>query len=96
MMFSATFAPRIQTLAQRVMREPQKVQIDTPQDKHTSIEQQLFWCDSAEHKRQLLDHGCVTPRSTRPSSSPAPRSNATRWPRNCSRSASRPSRCMAS
>ena len=56
MMFSATFAPRIQTLAQRVMREPQKVQIDTPQDKHTSIEQQLFWCDSAEHKRQLLDH----------------------------------------
>ncbi len=56
MMFSATFAPRIQTLAQRVMREPQKVQIDTPQDKHSSIEQQLFWCDSAEHKRQLLDH----------------------------------------
>jgi superfamily II DNA/RNA helicase len=56
MMFSATFAPRIQTLATRVMREPQKVQIDTPQDKHSSIEQQLFWCDSAEHKRQLLDH----------------------------------------
>ncbi len=56
MMFSATFAPRIQTLATRVMREPQKVQIDTPQDKHTSIEQQLFWCDSPEHKRQLLDH----------------------------------------
>ncbi len=56
MMFSATFAPRIQTLAQRVMRAPQKVQIDSPQDKHTNIEQQLFWCDSAEHKRQLLDH----------------------------------------
>jgi len=56
MMFSATFAPRIQTLAQRVMREPQKVQIDTPQDKHSSIEQQLYWCDTPEHKRQLLDH----------------------------------------
>lgn len=56
MMFSATFAPRIQTLAQRVMRAPQKVQIDSPQDKHSNIEQQLFWCDSAEHKRQLLDH----------------------------------------
>jgi superfamily II DNA/RNA helicase len=56
MMFSATFAPRIQALAARVMREPQKVQIDTPQDKHSSIEQQLFWCDSPEHKRQLLDH----------------------------------------
>lgn len=56
MMFSATFAPRIQTLAARVMREPQRVQIDTPQDKHTNIEQQLYWCDSPEHKRQLLDH----------------------------------------
>jgi superfamily II DNA/RNA helicase len=56
MMFSATFAPRIQSLAVRVMRQPQKVQIDTPQDKHSSIEQQLFWCDSPEHKRQLLDH----------------------------------------
>ncbi|MEY5098992.1 MAG: hypothetical protein RJA36_1711 [Pseudomonadota bacterium] len=56
MMFSATFAPRIQTLATRVMREPQKVQIDTPQDKHSSIEQQLYWCDTPEHKRQLLDH----------------------------------------
>jgi superfamily II DNA/RNA helicase len=56
MMFSATFAPRIQALATRVMRQPQKVQIDTPQDKHSSIEQQLFWCDSSEHKRQLLDH----------------------------------------
>ncbi len=56
MMFSATFAPRIQSLAARVMRDPQRLQIDTPQDKHSSIEQQLFWCDSPEHKRQLLDH----------------------------------------
>ncbi|GAB3183080.1 DEAD/DEAH box helicase [Hydrogenophaga aquatica] len=56
MMFSATFAPRIQQLATRVMREPQKIQIDTPQDKHVNIEQMLFWCDSPEHKRKLLDH----------------------------------------
>ena len=56
MMFSATFAPRIQQLAVRVMRDPQKVQIDTPQDRHSSIEQRLYWCDSPEHKRQLLDH----------------------------------------
>ncbi|HEX5806374.1 MAG TPA: DEAD/DEAH box helicase [Macromonas sp.] len=56
MMFSATFAPRIQALATRVMRQPQKLQIDSPQDKHSSIEQQLFWCDSPQHKRQLLDH----------------------------------------
>ncbi len=56
MMFSATFAPRIQALAARVMRQPQKVQIDTPQDRHAHIEQRLYWCDSPEHKRQLLDH----------------------------------------
>lgn len=56
MMFSATFAPRIQALATRVMRTPQKIQIDSPQDRHSNIEQQLFWCDSPEHKRKLLDH----------------------------------------
>ena len=56
MMFSATFAPRIQQLAARVMRQPQKVQIDNPQEKHVNIKQVLFWADNAQHKRKLLDH----------------------------------------
>jgi len=56
MMFSATFAPRIQQLATRVMRQPQKVQIDTPQERHANIKQVLFWADHPEHKRALLDH----------------------------------------
>ena len=56
MMFSATFAPRIQQLASRVMRQPQKVQIDSPQEKHANIKQTLFWADNAQHKRKLLDH----------------------------------------
>ncbi len=56
MMFSATFAPRIQQLAARVMREPQKLQIDSPQEKHANIQQKLFWADNAQHKRKLLDH----------------------------------------
>jgi superfamily II DNA/RNA helicase len=56
MMFSATFAPRIQQLAARVMREPQRVQIDSPQEKHANIKQVLFWADNAQHKRKLLDH----------------------------------------
>ena len=56
MMFSATLAPRIQQLATRVMRQPQRVQIDNPQDKHQNIKQVLFWADSAQHKRKLLDH----------------------------------------
>ncbi len=56
MMFSATFAPRIQQLAARVMREPQRVTIDSPQEKHANIKQVMFWADNAHHKRKLLDH----------------------------------------
>jgi superfamily II DNA/RNA helicase len=56
MMFSATFAPRIQQLASRVMRQPRKIQIDSPQEKHANIKQVLFWADSAQHKRKMLDH----------------------------------------
>ena len=56
MMFSATFAPRIQALAARVMREPQRIQIDSPQEKHSNIKQLLFWADNSQHKRKLLDH----------------------------------------
>jgi superfamily II DNA/RNA helicase len=56
MMFSATFAPRIQALAARVMREPKRIQIDSPQEKHANIKQLLFWADNSQHKRKLLDH----------------------------------------
>lgn len=56
MMFSATFAPRIQQLAQRVMRNPQRIQVDSFQEGHANIKQVLFWADDARHKRALLDH----------------------------------------
>lgn len=60
MMFSATFAPRIQQLAMRVMHDGgahvRKVQIDTPQQRHANIRQALFWADNPQHKRALLDH----------------------------------------
>ena len=60
MMFSATFAPRIQQLAMRVMHDNgssvKKIQIDSPQEKHANIKQVLFWADNAQHKRKLLDH----------------------------------------
>ena len=56
LMFSATFAPRIQQLATRIMRQPQRVQIDSPQEKHANIQQLMFWADNPFHKRQLLDH----------------------------------------
>jgi superfamily II DNA/RNA helicase len=56
MMFSATLAPRIQQLAARVMRQPQRLQIDSPQEQHANIQQKLYWADNAQHKRKLLDH----------------------------------------
>jgi superfamily II DNA/RNA helicase len=60
MMFSATFAPRIQQLAMRVMHDGgssvQKIQIDSPSEKHNNIQQSLYWADNAQHKRKLLDH----------------------------------------
>jgi superfamily II DNA/RNA helicase len=60
MMFSATFAPRIQQLAMRVMHDNgasvQKITLDSPQEKHANIKQVLFWADNSQHKRKLLDH----------------------------------------
>jgi len=60
MMFSATFAAPIQQLALRVMREGgahvQRLQIDSPQERHANIRQELYWADSPEHKRKLLDY----------------------------------------
>jgi len=56
MMFSATFASRIQQLAARVMRQPRRIEIDDPQEKHVNIKQVLYWADNAQHKRKLLDH----------------------------------------
>lgn len=60
MMFSATFAPRVQQLAMRVMHDNganvKKVTISTAQEKHTNIKQVLFWADNSQHKRKMLDH----------------------------------------
>ncbi|AGX87920.1 DEAD/DEAH box helicase [Candidatus Symbiobacter mobilis] len=56
MMFSATFAPRIEQLAARVMRSPRRIATATPQEQHANIQQCLYWADDAQHKRKLLDH----------------------------------------
>jgi superfamily II DNA/RNA helicase len=56
MMFSATFAPRVQQLAMRVMRKTERIELATPESTHDNIEQRLYWADNAFHKRQLLDH----------------------------------------
>ncbi len=60
MMFSATFASRIQDLAMRVMHEGgkhvERIQVDSLQEAHANIKQSLYWADNAKHKRALLDH----------------------------------------
>ena len=96
MMFSATFAPRIQQLAARVMRQPQQDRRSTTRRKSTSTSSRC--CSgptTPSTSASCWTTGCATPRSTRRSCSPAPRSNATAWPTTCSRPASTPSRCTA-
>ena len=56
LMFSATFAPRIQSLAANLMRQPERIQIDSPQERHSNITQSLYWADNNAHRRKLLDH----------------------------------------
>lgn len=60
LMFSATFAPRVQQLAMAVMRPDRaavkRLQVDAPQQVHALITQALFWADDATHRRALLDH----------------------------------------
>lgn len=59
MMFSATFAPRIQQLGMRVMHDggkhAQRIEVASAQEKHANITQKLFWADNSQHKRNLLD-----------------------------------------
>jgi superfamily II DNA/RNA helicase len=38
------------------MRQPQRIQVDSQQEKHANIKQVLFWADNPQHKRKLLDH----------------------------------------
>ncbi|WP_052755024.1 DEAD/DEAH box helicase [Lampropedia cohaerens] len=59
MMFSATFAPRIQQLGMRIMHDggkhAQRIEVASAQQRHANITQKLFWADDPKHKRELLD-----------------------------------------
>jgi len=54
LMFSATFAPRIITLAERMMNDPMRISIETGHSTNTDITQTLHWTDGFEHKKKLL------------------------------------------
>ncbi len=56
LMFSATFAPRIMSLASRLMNKPGRLELASATDRHTQITQSLHWADNMIHKEKLLDH----------------------------------------
>ncbi|OTG67495.1 DEAD/DEAH box helicase [Acinetobacter silvestris] len=56
LMFSATFAPRIISLASRMMNDPVRIAIETGHSTNTDITQTLHWTDGFEHKKKLLTH----------------------------------------
>ena len=54
LLFSATLEDRIATLAERVMRNPERLAISAQQAKHENITQGLYFCDDMEHKKAIL------------------------------------------
>src|SRR5574343_1762194 len=56
LMFSATFAPRIMSLASRLMNKPGRLELASASDRHEQISQSLHWADNMSHKEKLLDH----------------------------------------
>ncbi|MEO6697819.1 MAG: DEAD/DEAH box helicase, partial [Paraperlucidibaca sp.] len=54
LLFSATLENRIATLAARVMRDPERLQISSQTAKHENIEQSLYFCDDIAHKKAIL------------------------------------------
>ncbi|ESK39595.1 hypothetical protein P256_01276 [Acinetobacter nectaris CIP 110549] len=56
LMFSATFAGRIISLAERMMNDPQRIAIETGHSTNTDVTQTLHWTDGFEHKKKLLTH----------------------------------------
>ena len=56
MLFSATLEGNIMRVAQRLLRDPVRVQVAGVKVKHESIEQRIHLADDFKHKRALLAH----------------------------------------
>src|SRR5690606_28921317 len=46
----------VASLAARMMREPQRIEMARPRERHAHIEQNLLYADDFAHKSKLLDH----------------------------------------
>jgi superfamily II DNA/RNA helicase len=56
LLFSATLDGNIGKLAQRLLRDPQRIEVATAQTRHAQIEQKLHFADNLTHKHKLLQH----------------------------------------
>ena len=56
LMFSATFAGRIVHLAEKMMKDPVRIAIETGSSTNADVEQTLHYADGFEHKKKLLSH----------------------------------------
>jgi superfamily II DNA/RNA helicase len=55
-MYSATFAGHVGSLAQDLTRDARRIDVASHTDTHVNIEQRLHWADNAHHKNAMLDH----------------------------------------
>jgi len=56
LLFSATMEGDIARLAQRILKDPQRIAISTKASRNENIEQRLHYADDLHHKNKLLRH----------------------------------------
>ena len=61
LLFSATLEGRVAGLARNLLREPQRIEISTPQTRHDNIAQHIIRADDMAHKNKLMRHILLQP-----------------------------------
>jgi len=56
LLFSATLDGTVAKLAQKMMRDPQRIEMASQNERHANITQNLLYADDITHKLALLDH----------------------------------------
>ena len=56
LLFSATLEGNIAKLAQRLLKQPKRIQVAHQQAKHENIEQRLHYADDMSHKNKMLEY----------------------------------------
>jgi superfamily II DNA/RNA helicase len=61
LMFSATFAPKVMSLASNMTKQAGRIELSHAGEAHANISQRLHWADSVAHKHRLLEHLLSSP-----------------------------------